>query len=343
MSIKNNNQEQDFDNDFLHYYQKNIAPLVKKFEQNRVESLRLTIITSLLVIPITIGMILFELFLFIKLQDTHPDISTWMLVFMIGTVWACVFIIRAPIKNYKRSVKSIIFPIIFKYFGPNFLYQNDKPDLLLELEQSAILPNYTEVFTESYIKSSHKNVAIELLETKFISGSTKSKITAFKGLLILLSSNKKFNANTFIINIKTSNWFTNKWNQKANKDWLANQLRARNKLANISLETVHLEDPIFNKKFAVFSSDQIEARYLLTTSFMERLLKLNQLFGKNSMQCSFYNNHLLIMIPTNQPRFEISSIFKRVNFLTDCRIIMAQMKEIYQIIDILKLDQKIGL
>ena len=39
-----------------------------------------------------------------------------------------------------------------------------------------------------------------------------------------------------------------------------------------SKQKVLLEDPVFNENFTIFSDDQVEARYLLTTAFMERLL-----------------------------------------------------------------------
>ena len=56
-----------------------------------------------------------------------------------------------------------------------------------------------------------------------------------------------------------------------------------------SLENVKLEDPTFEKRFEVFSDDQIEARYLLTVTFMERLTQLAETFGGKTIQCCFFN------------------------------------------------------
>lgn len=41
-----------------------------------------------------------------------------------------------------------------------------------------------------------------------------------------------------------------------------------------SLQPVRLEDPAFERAFEVLGSDQVQARYLLTPAFMERLVKL---------------------------------------------------------------------
>ena len=59
------------------------------------------------------------------------------------------------------------------------------------------------------------------------------------------------------------------------------------------VEQVQLEDVEFNKYFNVFSSNQIEARFLLTTAFMERLLT----FAHNNRQkvyCAFEKGKVYI-------------------------------------------------
>lgn len=45
------------------------------------------------------------------------------------------------------------------------------------------------------------------------------------------------------------------------------------------LHKVILEDPKFNRRFNVYSSNQVEARYLVTPLFMELLNNLNASFG----------------------------------------------------------------
>ena len=46
------------------------------------------------------------------------------------------------------------------------------------------------------------------------------------------------------------------------------------------LQRVNLEDPVFEQAFEVAASNQVEARYLLTPSFMERLLELSRSFRR---------------------------------------------------------------
>ena len=57
---------------------------------------------------------------------------------------------------------------------------------------------------------------------------------------------------------------------------------------------VKLEDPRFNQQFRVYSSDQIEARYLLTPSLMERLMELRDRLG--GFEVSFLGSWVTIAV-----------------------------------------------
>lgn len=53
------------------------------------------------------------------------------------------------------------------------------------------------------------------------------------------------------------------------------------------LERIGLVDPTFEKQFEVYGTDQVMARYLLTPSFMERLLELEALLKGKNVRCVF--------------------------------------------------------
>lgn len=57
-------------------------------------------------------------------------------------------------------------------------------------------------------------------------------------------------------------------------------LNTKYKKRSIKLEKVVLEDINFNKKFKVYSDNQIESRYILTPSIMEKLLYLTSKLGR---------------------------------------------------------------
>jgi hypothetical protein len=51
------------------------------------------------------------------------------------------------------------------------------------------------------------------------------------------------------------------------------------------LEEIKLEDPEIRKNFVVYSTDQVEARYLLTPSFIQRFKRLKTAYGTKKIKC----------------------------------------------------------
>ncbi|MEZ5690932.1 MAG: DUF3137 domain-containing protein [Rickettsiales bacterium] len=194
------------------------------------------------------------------------------------------------------------------------------------LKESGIIPNYAEEHTEDYVKGSYKGVSLEISEAilKNVRKSHNSSHIVFRGIYVLLSMNKNFSGKTVV-----------KHDYGAVGNWLINK--------TADMDRVRLEDPVFEKKFEVYSTDQVEARYLLTTSFMERLLELSQAMNSKNIQCSFYSNKLLLSIPTSKNYFETSSIYEPATFVDDINDILREMNILFKIIDILKLDQRTGL
>lgn len=138
--------------------------------------------------------------------------------------------------------------------------------------------------------------------------------TIFKGFLFKADFHKDFNGKTTVV---------------------------RNSLFKLNFggSRVKMENPVFEKIFDVFSTDQVEARYLITPSMMERLLTLNSRFG-NEVTVSFRNSSILVAIPYSKNCFE-ASIWKS---LGDMRTIKADFEMIHallEIVDELNLNTRI--
>lgn len=68
-------------------------------------------------------------------------------------------------------------------------------------------------------------------------------------------------------------------------------------------ELVHLENVDFEKQFVVYGSDQVEARYILSSSLMKRLLDFKLRTAKE-IRISFARSSVYIAIPYKKPLFE---------------------------------------
>ena len=108
------------------------------------------------------------------------------------------------------------------------------------------------------------------------------------------------------------------------------------------MEPVHLEDVRFSGLYNVFSTDQIEARYLLTTAFIERFQNIKTAFKADYIRAEFINNKLVLVLGVNKDLFAMGNVSKK----TTCKTFVELFEELYSVlalIDTLKLDSKTGL
>lgn len=104
------------------------------------------------------------------------------------------------------------------------------------------------------------------------------------------------------------------------------------------LSRVKLENSDFERRFDVYSTDGVEARYLLTPSLMERIIALDNCFG--GIQVAFRDSCVVIAIPDSTDHFEAGvwrSILK--NSTVDFEI--ATLRNLFSIVDNLNLNTRI--
>ena len=168
---------------------------------------------------------------------------------------------------------------------------------------------------------------IEFFEARLIRGAnSKIKKPVFNGVIAKISVNKKFSSKTIIRPDKGSFG-----------DWVSGRKLPENQ------EVVRLEDPVFDKLFNVYSNDQIEARYLLTTTFMERLIEVEKAFGSQKIECCFYKQYLVMAIHLIKDWFEPGPITKIEDFRDDSKKLLADINSIFNICDTLQMDSEIRL
>lgn len=102
---------------------------------------------------------------------------------------------------------------------------------------------------------------------------------------------------------------------------------------------VKMENPDFEKVFDVFSTNQIEARYLITPSMMERMLKLDSNF-KKGVTISFRNSTILVAIPDSKNRFE-ADVWSSLSDMSILKSDFAVLQSLLDIVDELNLNTRI--
>ena len=273
-----------------------------------------------------------------KIKKTEKTRKKWGIVFLILLCISCVFplliFILFPIAAYliylerkrKTPFARAIKYMVFSHFNIKILPKYDDFSFSIpshNVVEKIFLLSSSTYSVDDFLLFTYKDLPIKMAEVSIIVQKGKhSKV--LRHILIGSKINKKFNKETFLCTKDRGIPFGLTFNR----------------------QQVLLEDSIFNDNFKVFSEDQIEARYLLTPSFMSRILKY-KLARKSSLNIVFNNNissgtnvFLDIDIPLDKDFFEITDDPLSAKTYWD---ILQEIKEILEIIDALKLDQDIGL
>lgn len=231
-------------------------------------------------------------------------------------------------KDFENEIKKQIMPSVFKNVK-DFKWQ-EKSDISTNLLRRFELFDKIQVREDDdCFKGEYKDVEFDICESSLKeSGRTPAY---FKGVLVCL-------------NLKDSSYkgFTLIKQGRINQ-WKRNLYKPISDLNKKDIQQVHLEDVDFEKRFNAYSTDQVEARYLLTTAFMERFKNLAFVFNADKIEASFSGNYVLIAIYTRKDLFKLGNITKPVYNFNQFKTMIDEFVSILELIDELKLNQNIGM
>ena len=116
----------------------------------------------------------------------------------------------------------------------------------------------------------------------------------------------------------------------------------------LKMDDVHLEDPLFNRKFKMCSTDQIEARYIFTTAFLNRFMKIAETFNYR-LKAVFIDNNVYILIDSRSAVVLNRKNWFEVPFFKSCKEpknyqeFLNDFSRLLAIVETLKLNQNIGM
>lgn len=255
---------------------------------------------ALLVLPI----VLFFVFSEVANENNFsslPDLMRWIPFLFIAMVLAgIVFLILNYIKKreYRRRYKDEVVSKILKAIDPEWDYAADDCISSSEYNQSGLFRQSYDRYRGDdliYGQIEKTDFRCSELHTEYKTVSTdkdgkrkETWHTIFKGLFFHADFNKNINAQTFI-EPDNSERLLGKFGQKL-------QFSSKGKL-------VKLENPDFEKIFAVFSTDQTEARYILTPAIMEALVNIYRQY-KRKLYLSFTGSRVYVAMSFKKNLFE---------------------------------------
>lgn len=295
--------------EFQEAFFKKISPGLSKYESERLRQFGYTRAVKIAALIIILVLVFLT-----------KQIDIGLILFICSIAGAVCFGLK---KKFENEIKQKIMPYVCKCLGDlKWKYAQCSFEQLLC--KSGIIDRYNRVSYDDSFTGIYKDINYEICETSFYyktgTGKNSSTRRVFKGVMIKLDMNKSFTGNTVI---------------------RPDTLKHASPAANLKHTT--LEDVVFEKKFDVFTDDEVEARYLITPSFMERLNNMKTAFSADRVSCAFYDKYLLVGLHTSKDLFSICSLKEPVNDGKQFFTMFEEILSIIKLIDHFKLNQKIGL
>ena len=275
--------------DFREFYEKELRPDLEIIDRKRKKVDRRVITVLLIMAALIIG----ELILI-------PDKNEALRVMVpILTGIAGFILISVFSKSYRKEYKKRIITRITAFVDEGLTYTPEGTIPKSEFVKSEIFPLSCDRFTgEDHFRGKLGKTHIEFSEVvakhRNTSGSGSNKkdnySIIFRGLFIIADFNKHFAGRTVVLPDAAEKLFGNLG--KMMQSWNL----SRDKL-------IKLEDPEFENQFVVYGTDQIEARYILSTSLMARIVEFRKKTGKD-IYISFLHSKVAVAIPYTRQLFE---------------------------------------
>lgn len=355
--IKNTDNLNKYKNEkFLNFYkkyEKEITPYIEKYEKERIKE-----ICKLIILP-TIIILILALYQF----NTVLAIAIYGGFFIFRYFKNKYF---CGNKKFKSLVKKDLLPKILESLE-GISWCSGKETISDEtIRKSQLFGSYNIRENDDAFTGEYKGVTFKVSETNLSyesgSGDDHTVSNVFKGIIILIDSNKEIKAHTKIqpkMDKKTEIictlllvflWGSLLYYAISSESYFISCIFLFSGTISIislfshSNKEMNLEDPDFNKKYIVTTEDQVEGRYLITTGFMDRFKNLQTAFGTKNIKCAFFDNKIMFALHTNKDFFELSGgLFHSLKHPKQVKSFYEETTAIYDIIDYFKLDEKTGL
>lgn len=354
-------------------YQSEFYPILKKYEKVRKKYLfQLQTLNFVLIIA--------TIFIIVRFTTNIEHLHVYYLI-TLSPIIAMYYFSKLFNYVFKKYLKHECQKNIIEKFSN--IHWCDQPMYNeTELFYSQLFGKFDKKENEDAFYGEHDGVKFKIEEMTLdallaVSKSGKEYIPIFEGIVINFQNNKTNNSRTIITgknDLRILNFDISKFIQltvfailfvilfHADRGGAVPSNHIINLLANCAvflfiafiltkktyrqknkMPEIKLEDPLFAKYFRVYSNDQIESRYMITSSFMERYLNIKNVFKSKSVKCAFYGNQIMFAIYTNKDLFEIGNLFHPMSSPKQLKELFTELDAILGMVGHFKLDQKIGM
>lgn len=305
------------------FYHDKLYPVLEVLEERRKQVSDKIYIARAIILFVSI-----ILYLLLQTQDS---------LFMLFVLYLSAISITTRLlsQDFASEFKDFVIAPLVREIDKTLKYEKKNYITSEKFKASNLFPSPDKFSGDDYIHGEIDGVKIEFSEvnaqkmhkTSSEVGADKSYSTIFHGLFIVTEFNKELHGETLIISDSARNIFGNAKGVK---------LHSKNITKD---DQVKMDNTEFRKKFVVYSTDQIEARYILTHSLMERILSFVKK-TKHKIYISFSKDSIYIAIDYNKELFEpsIYSSLLRVELVME---FIETLHLAIGVVEELKLNQKL--
>lgn len=276
-------------NELEQYYNTSLTTELQILEDERIsvskKVILIHIIFAVLTVASLLSAILIESLMIAGSIITIASIALWVILH------------GRAVKDYTSNFKDKIIKKLVEFADESLKYNPQGRVSLDEYYQSEIFKNHVDRCNGDdlvYGTMDKTDIRFSELHTEYRSTDSKGKSqyhTIFRGLFFIGDFNKHFNGKTFVLP---------DFAEKTFGKFFGNFFQSMNKGRG---ELIKLEDPEFEKQFVVYGDDQVEARYILSTSLMRRILDYKNKHDKNIF-ISFSGSKIYVAISYAKALFE---------------------------------------
>jgi uncharacterized MnhB-related membrane protein len=216
-----------------------------------------------------------------------------------------------PLQGVARKTKVGVIEALCDPLGLTYSPTGDDASDFPSFLSLNLLPHPDGKSFQDFFAGRRGAIDFALCEATLTQGSGRDRHTVFQGQLLRLQTSRRLASTTVVLR---------------NSGWL-NRFECPH-----GLEAVGLEDPHFNQAFAVFGSDQVEAREILTPSFMQQLADLESAYAGAHLRCAFAGAQLLVAME-GKSRFEIGGMFTTLVERSRVEGIARDLEQVFKLID----------
>ena len=196
-------------------------------------------------------------------------------------------------------------------------------ELLIQSRELKVVPGWDRKEVSDEFVGERNGVPFEFFKahleekrtTRTSNGRTQTTwVTVFRGQCWVIEAPKTFHGTTRVS--RDSGWF--------------NALGA---IGN-RFSRAKLEDPVFEKAFEVYTTDQVESRYLLTPDVMETFLELERQFKGGKFRATFDGNRIYAAIEGGD-LFEGGGMFSRIDDPERVGDLLTDIATVFHLVDVL--------